>query len=473
MPPKAAPGKKTTDKVKAKVIEDKTFGLKNKKGSKQQKFIQQVAKQVTNKPVLSRAAAELDPNLAREKKKEEEKKKKEELSQLFKPVAQTIPKGVDPKSVVCIYYKQGLCQKGDRCKFSHDLAVERKAEKRNIYEDTREADGMENWDDAKLEDVVNQKHGEDNNKKISTTQIVCKFFIEAVENKTYGWFWSCPNGDKCMYKHALPPGFTLKSEAKKTDKDDEISLEMLVEKERASLGTKVTKVTLESFLAWKKRKLTEKKEEISRKEDKKRTDFKLGFHNGLTGRDLFTFNPDMIANDDEDAENDIDYRHRADDDDELAQPVRRLDADTFAREAKEVDDTGTIATDDRFAYLDSMLKQHDADLLQRKKDKEALKEAEAACAGAQVGDVEEEGEEDDEENDQEDGEENAEEQDEDLTEEEHKNSLRKILNDKTNSNPKDKKLQTNNNSNKIEIDESLFNLEDLEDIEDELEQLDI
>lgn len=266
---------------------------------------------------------------------------------------------------MCIYYKQGLCQKGDRCKFSHDLAVERKAEKRNIYEDTREADGMENWDDAKLEDVVNQKHGEDNNKKISTTQIVCKFFIEAVENKTYGWFWSCPNGDKCMYKHALPPGFTLKSEAKKTDKDDEISLEMLVEKERASLGTKVTKVTLESFLAWKKRKLTEKKEEISRKEDKKRTDFKLGFHNGLTGRDLFTFNPDMIANDDEDAENDIDYRHRADDDDELAQPVRRLDADTFAREAKEVDDTGTIATDDRFAYLDSMLKQHDADLLQR------------------------------------------------------------------------------------------------------------
>ena len=150
---------------------------------------------------------------------------------------------------MCIYYKQGLCQKGDRCKFSHDLAVERKAEKRNIYEDTREADGMENWDDAKLEDVVNQKHGEDNNKKISTTQIVCKFFIEAVENKTYGWFWSCPNGDKCMYKHALPPGFTLKSEAKKTDKDDEISLEMLVEKERASLGTKVTKVTLESFLA--------------------------------------------------------------------------------------------------------------------------------------------------------------------------------------------------------------------------------
>ena len=31
---------------------------------------------------------------------------------------------------------------------------------------------MENWDDAKLEDVVNQKHGEDNIKKTNSTQIV-------------------------------------------------------------------------------------------------------------------------------------------------------------------------------------------------------------------------------------------------------------------------------------------------------------
>jgi hypothetical protein len=30
-------------------IKDKTFGLKNKKGAKQQKFIQQVQKQVANK----------------------------------------------------------------------------------------------------------------------------------------------------------------------------------------------------------------------------------------------------------------------------------------------------------------------------------------------------------------------------------------------------------------------------------------
>jgi len=47
MPPKKAnaPSKKTQEKKKAKVVEDKTFGLKNKKGSKQQKFIEQVNKQ--------------------------------------------------------------------------------------------------------------------------------------------------------------------------------------------------------------------------------------------------------------------------------------------------------------------------------------------------------------------------------------------------------------------------------------------
>ena len=126
---------------------------------------------------------------------------------------QKVPFGVDPKTVVCQFYKQGNCDKGKKCKFSHDLEVGRKAEKRNLYTDTREGDeeekrkdDMAEWDEEKLRQVVMSKHG---NPK-TTTDKVCKFFIEAVEIGKYGWFWTCPNGgDKCMYRHSLPPGYVF------------------------------------------------------------------------------------------------------------------------------------------------------------------------------------------------------------------------------------------------------------------------
>ena len=40
--------------------------------------------------------------------------------------------------MLCIYFKAGTCEKGNKCKFSHDLDVGRKVEKRNLYEDSRE-----------------------------------------------------------------------------------------------------------------------------------------------------------------------------------------------------------------------------------------------------------------------------------------------------------------------------------------------
>lgn len=61
---------------------------------------------------------------------------------------------------------------------------------------------------------------------------VCKYFLDAIENNKYGWFWVCPGGgDNCMYRHALPPGFVLKKDKKKEEKDEEISLEELIENE--------------------------------------------------------------------------------------------------------------------------------------------------------------------------------------------------------------------------------------------------
>lgn len=145
---------------------------------------------------------------------------------------------------------------------------------------------------------------------------------------------------------------------KKKDEEEEISIEMLVEKERASLSQGTTRVTLESFLAWKARKLQEKKDERKKNEEKKMKDYKLGFMNGLTGRDIFTFNPDLITNDDEDAQADIDYRQReedADQDELILKQCRELNPDYFLSQAREADGTGTVATEDRFSYMDGLL----------------------------------------------------------------------------------------------------------------------
>ncbi|XP_056635317.1 zinc finger CCCH domain-containing protein 15 homolog [Diorhabda carinulata] len=346
MPPKskpAAPSKKTEQKKKEKVIEDKTFGLKNKKGAKQQKFIQQVEKQVKS--------GGIHPLKADEKKLEKEKKLKEqkELAALFKPVqTQKVEKGADPKSVVCAFFKQGQCTKGDKCKFSHDLTIERKAEKRSLYVDMRddEEETMENWDEAKLKEVIEKKHGEKG--KMPTTDIICKHFLEAVEKSKYGWFWTCPTGENCIYRHALPPGFVLKKDKKKLeDKSNEITLEDLIEKERAALGSKQTKVTLESFLAWKKRKIQEKKDQLQKDEDKKRNEFKAGRQVGLSGREMFSFNPELAKdNDMEDGDELFDSSAYPNEEENIV--YKEIDLGILGGEGQEADGTGTVATEDRF-----------------------------------------------------------------------------------------------------------------------------
>lgn len=83
-------------------------------------------------------------------KKAAEQKKKEELAELFKPVqTQKVPFGVDPKTIVCQFFKAGQCQKGDKCKFSHDLNVDRKVQKIDLYTDARneeeKKDGMKDF----------------------------------------------------------------------------------------------------------------------------------------------------------------------------------------------------------------------------------------------------------------------------------------------------------------------------------------
>lgn len=358
MPPKkpaAGTSKKTEAKKKEKVIEDKTFGLKNKKGAKQQKFISQVEKQVKSGGQHNLLA---NPNA---KKEEKEKKLKEqrELAALFKPVpTQKVDKGVDPKSILCAFFKQGTCTKGDKCKFSHDLTIERKAEKRSIHVDMRDGeqanDTIENWTEEKLAEVVAKKHGKE--KTMPTTTIICKYFLDAVERSLYGWFWECPNGEKCIYRHALPPGYVLKKDKKKLEaQKEEISLVDLIERERAALGSNQTRVTLETFLAWKKRKIQEKKQREQEEDERKRKDFKAGRQNGLSGREMFSFNPDLVEFGMDDGEEAIESYGRNEEDDADTTEYKELDLSMLSLSIKEVDNTGTVAEEDRWAKMKAAL----------------------------------------------------------------------------------------------------------------------
>lgn len=356
MPPKkpAQPGgnKKTQEKKKEKIIEDKTFGLKNKKGAKQQKYIKNVTQQVKYGQQSARQIAQAEAE--KTTKKSDKKKELDELNELFKPVvaAQKVSKGVDPKSVLCAFFKQGQCTKGDKCKFSHDLSMERKCEKRSVYVDERdedlEKDTMENWDEKKLEEVVNKKHGEAEKKK-AKTQIVCKYFLEAIENNKYGWFWVCPaGGDNCMYRHALPPGFVLKKDKKKEETEEEISLEELIESERAALGPNVTRITLETFLAWKKRKRQEKVDKAREEMEKKKADFKAGKSLVVSGREVFEFRPELVDDDDDEAD-DTRYADEEEEEEEEIDTTGVQDIDLSRFVPQEVDNTGiTVASTDRF-----------------------------------------------------------------------------------------------------------------------------
>ncbi|KAK7112415.1 zinc finger CCCH domain-containing protein 15-like [Littorina saxatilis] len=350
MPPKGKknePSKKTQEKAKDKTIEDKTFGLKNKKGTKQQKFIKTVATQVKQGNHKASKLEQMQKD-EREKKKEEKKKLQDELNTLFRPV-QTVAKGVDPKSVLCAFFKQGQCTKGDKCKFSHDLTIERKSAKRSLYDEggAKDEDSMDNWDEATLNEVINKKHGESEKDK-PKTGIICKHFLEAVENSKYGWFWNCPNGLKCIYRHALPPGFVLKKDQKKEDKEDQISLEDLIERERAALGHDVTKITLQTFLAWKERKRKEKIAALMADQNQKKKDFSAGKMLGISGRQMFEFNPDLVTGDDDDEEGAAGFDIRREDEDEEGDsgPIYEISLDKL--QASQADTSGTQAPADRW-----------------------------------------------------------------------------------------------------------------------------
>lgn len=96
-------------------------------------------------------------------------------------------------------------------------------------------------------------------------------------------------------------GYVLEREKKELEQagqdDDEMTLEEIIEEERANLNTDdLTPVTKDTFFAWKKRKAEEKQRELEEKmkEESKKPSGK----NIMNGRALFTYNPDLFEDDD-------------------------------------------------------------------------------------------------------------------------------------------------------------------------------
>ncbi|PQQ18035.1 zinc finger CCCH domain-containing protein 11 [Prunus yedoensis var. nudiflora] len=259
MPPKAS---KADLAKKQKVVEDKTFGLKNKNKSKNvQKYVQNLKQSVQPKVDPTKAKVRFSLFLIR--------------ILAYVAVSQPkVPAGVDPKSILCEFFKVGQCTKGFKCKFSHDLNVQRKGEKIDIYSDKRDDETMEDWDQETLEKVVESKKNEYNQNK--PTEIVCKHFLEAVEKK----------------QHALPPGYILKSQMKSLldEESEKIAIEDEIENQRAKVTT-CTPMTTDLFMQWRKKKTEEKEAGMAAQRAERAK------NDRMSGRELFLADASLFVDD--------------------------------------------------------------------------------------------------------------------------------------------------------------------------------
>ncbi|KAF8817805.1 putative zinc finger (C-x8-C-x5-C-x3-H)-2, partial [Cardiosporidium cionae] len=207
--------KKALEKQKQKVVEDKTFGLKNKNKSKTvQKYIKGVQQQVKG-PVSSKSASK-----PFEEKEEKKKKAQQEL------LLASLFRGTENVKKLAA---------SDKSQTPYDPKLSREKQKINFYIDQREQK-LESLDEtnekASINDIINDSVAGDALYK--KTDIICKYFLQAIEKKHYGWLWICPNGgDSCIYRHCLPVGYVLKQDTTHTANADVeiLSLEEIIENE--------------------------------------------------------------------------------------------------------------------------------------------------------------------------------------------------------------------------------------------------
>ena len=300
-PKKNNANNKKAEKKVDKIVEDKTFGLKNKKKSaavqKYIKGIENVARQKVGLGVE-------DKSKKYQEKAEKRKAKQEEafLVSLYKQITavktQEIPEGQDPKNILCENFKNGNCPLGDKCPFSHDLNINFNQGTFDIYTDLREIKSKMN-EEQEVNKIAEEK--EKRKGRIPQSNIVCKYFLEAVKKKVYGWKWECPNGDDCHYRHSLPEGYILVTAKEKQEDmtaEEYMNLEAQIDEERARISVNGTKVDEKSFLEWKK-----KRDEFRKIEEAEKIEMEKKLHqkSKLTGVQLFKKQAELFK-DDEDAQ---------------------------------------------------------------------------------------------------------------------------------------------------------------------------
>jgi len=278
MPPKAAgPSKKTEKKAQDKVIEDKTFGLKNKNKSKVvQNYVKSVASQVRSATGKGGEAKKLADEFAAKAAQKKEEEKKALLASLFKSVKKT-------QEVV---------------EFEEEPeVVDERYEEIDLYTDQREQIWRDKGDGAEADEDLTTWHA---NK--DKTDKICKFFLDAVEANKYGWRWVCPNGTTCIYRHCLPLGYVLKRDVPAEDKGSDMLLEEQLEQERHQIQGG-TPVTYERFVKWKEEKKLKREKEMEQKRvDEAKKSGGKGL-NVLSGRALFSYDPTLFTDDAEALDN--------------------------------------------------------------------------------------------------------------------------------------------------------------------------
>jgi len=339
-----------------KVVDDKTFGLKNKNKSKK---VQQYVQQVTQaSKMMFRDEKKDAENAKAQKAKDDKKRHKEEMAELFKQtvVQPKVPFGVDPKTMACAFFVAGMCKKkGDVCKFSHDQTIcfgKKKAVGNSIdlSVDVTAGKGDKKEEDIAITDPVElAKAIEKKAKQMACeTHIVCKHFLTAIESKKYGWFWDCPdnlNGNTCKYRHALPPGYVFKDKKKtgEEDDEDELTLEERLDQMRKGVGPGAM-VTAETFAEWKQKRIDKANAEQEEKDKLLQKGYKKGNKTNMTGRQLFEFDSSIFVDDADASGADVYVKEFEDAEDAaLAKEDRKLTPDeAAAAEAAKVEEAASV-----------------------------------------------------------------------------------------------------------------------------------